>query len=277
MRLLLALALLAWASSTPAIAGRIEVRLVEPSSEPRSGRLIIFARPVDDDQVPGSVDGSPFAPDGLAVAARDVASWAPGQTVAIDGGNSASFPVHFAQLPRGRYQLQAVLDLNRNYNYNGRGKGDIISPVTETELPGPVELELRDSIEESDSTAESPGPANVTPLKFLSRRLSRFTGRATHISGWIALPPGYAKTRGRWPVVFSSDGFGSDLTSARRQAESMADRMSSGAFAPMVWVFLDRGSWSLCRLLGAGMLAATQSNSWMRRLRQERENNASGS
>jgi hypothetical protein len=241
MKLSFAAALLLLLTAAQAWAIPIEVMLTVPTAEPVSGRLIIFARPVAADKsVPASVDGSPFAPEGVAVTARDVTSLATGQVVTVDG-DADSFPDSFSKLPPGSYRLQAVLDRNLDYNYNGRGDADIVSPVIEAKLPGPVaRLELRDVVK-GDSPAAIADHRGVVGLDFISRRLSRFKGRPVHIRGWIALPPGYQpKARSTWPVVFSSDGFGSTLSSGRNQAVAMAGRMAKGDFAPMIWVFLDQ-------------------------------------
>jgi len=220
----------------------IEVRYSAPSGEPVSGRLIIFARRIDGgDAAASSIDGSPFAPDRVAATARDVASLAPGQTVQL-GSDSDSFPVAFEQLPPGQYLLQAVLDRNRDYNYNGRGEGDVVSPVVEARLPGPpVRLDLREILKADAPDFETENPSQVVALDFISPRLSRFKGQPVHLRGWLALPPGYdRKAPKTWPTVYSTDGFGSTLASAHRQASDTALRMNRGDYSPMIWVFLDQ-------------------------------------
>src|SRR3546814_4291842 len=69
--------------------------------------------------------------------------------------------------------------------------------------------------------------------------MTGFSGRATAIKGWVALPPGYADGKGSYPTVYSDGGFGSTLASAKMSAAGVAAMMAKGEMPPMIWVFLD--------------------------------------
>ncbi|HEX6771358.1 MAG TPA: hypothetical protein VF126_04980, partial [Acidobacteriaceae bacterium] len=106
---------------------------------PVSGRLLIFARKAEAaaaDKNSGSEDGkkkvdiSEFHPTDTSVAAQEIHDLAPGSAVEIDLDRVA-FPAAFSNMPRGDYELQAVLDLDHNYNYGGRDAEDWESPVFE--------------------------------------------------------------------------------------------------------------------------------------------------
>src|SRR3546814_11741378 len=60
--------------------------------------------------------------------------------------------------------------------------------------------------------------------------MTGFSGRATAIKGWVALPPGYADGKGSYPTVYSDGGFGSTLDSAKMSAAGVAAMMAVGVF-----------------------------------------------
>lgn len=255
LRLALALATgLVAVSATPLLAEPIAVPVVTPKDlgDEGSGRLIVFAQKVEPGAKPqDAVDTSPFEPTGTAIAAIEVSSLKPGRT-AIVGTDLDAFPAAWSTLAPGTYRIQAVFDRNHDYNYGGRGAGDLVSPVVEARLPGPVPtLSLDREIAGQDFAAWlaalppearagiEPGLTSVEPLSVHSAALSRFWGRDTAIEGWVALPPGYAKGGDTYPTVYSDGGFGSTSDSAHASAARTAAMMAKGDLPPMIWVFLD--------------------------------------
>lgn len=241
------------AAAAPALAEpvAIEVTTAPSIQAPQSGRILVFAHRVE----PGApasneVDSSPFEPTGTAVAGREVQALTSGRPAIVDGETDA-FPTPFSQLPPGTYRFQAVLDRNHDYNYGGRGAGDIVSPVVEARLPGAApRLVLTNIVPEPDvaaSLAAQPEAARAAynravPLDFVSARLSAFWGRPIHIRGWIMLPPGYRANGPRFPVVYTTGGFGSNLLSARNMAALAGVGMEAGQYPAMIWVSLDESS-----------------------------------
>src|SRR5690606_8137149 len=218
--------------------------------------LIVFAQRIE----PGAaaqdeVDSSPFNPTGTAVAAREVQSFSAGQVALVDGEVDA-FPTAFSQLPPGTYRLQAVLDRNHDYNYGGRGAGDIVSPVVEATLPGPLptltlsrtlpappEDAALARVPEARREAVRAAMAALVPVDFASPSLTAFWGRPIHLRGWIALPPGYrADGPETYPTVYWTHGFGGNLANSRGTAADTVRRMAAGELPPMIWVFLDESS-----------------------------------
>jgi hypothetical protein len=247
----LAACLLAFA--TPAFADpvAIEVTTAPAIQGPQSGRILVFAHRVEPDAPAATeVDSSPFEPTGTAVAGREVQALIPGRPAVVDGETDA-FPTPFSQLPPGTYRFQAVLDRNHDYNYGGRGAGDIVSPVVEARLPGPApHLVLTNIVPEPDRAAALAGQPEAAraafnravALDFVSPRLSVFWGRPVHIRGWVMLPPGYRPNGPRFPVVYTTHGFGSTLNSARSMAAIAGAEMDAGHYPPMIWVSLDHSS-----------------------------------
>ncbi|HEY1607512.1 MAG TPA: alpha/beta hydrolase [Allosphingosinicella sp.] len=252
-----AFALLLALVGAPALADPVTIPVAAaPGTEkPLSGRLIVFAQRIDPGAPPqGQVDSSPFHPTDTAVAAREVEALAPAQVAIVDGETDA-FPTAFSKLPPGTYRLQAVLDRNHDYNYGGRGPGDLLSPVVEAHLPGPLPtLMLSNMVAEPSldamlarlPEAERAGARAAyeatRPVDFVSPSLSAFWGRPVHVKGWIALPPGYRPGGPTFPVVYWTHGFGGTLASARATAARAIQQMAAGRWAPMIWVCLDESS-----------------------------------
>jgi len=255
LRLALALATgLVAVGATPLLAEPIAVPVITPKDlgDDDSGRLIVFAQKVEPGTKPqDAVDTSPFEPTGTAIAAIEVSSLKPGRT-AIVGTDVDAFPAAWSTLAPGTYRIQAVFDRNHDYNYGGRGAGDLVSPVVEARLPGPVPtLSLDREIAGQDFAAWlaalspearagiAPGLTSVEPLSVHSTPLSRFWGRDTPIEGCVPLPPGYASGGDTYPTVYSDGGFGSTNDSARASAARTAAMMAKGELPSMIWVFLD--------------------------------------
>src|SRR6476469_2508104 len=149
------LALLAFAGSA-ALADPVAIPVTAAPSVHGllSGRVLVFAHRVEPGAAPETeIDSSPFAPTETAVAAREIDALAAGQVATVDA-EIGTFPAPFSALPPGTYRFQAVLDRNHDYNYGGRGVGDIVSPVVEARLPGPVpRLVLTTIVPEPDLAA----------------------------------------------------------------------------------------------------------------------------
>jgi uncharacterized protein (DUF2141 family) len=220
------IAILALLVATPAAAQQtahatIPVTLGTGITGVQSGRIIVFTHKVAEGApAPAEVDTSAFEPTGTAIAARETWSLAPGDVASIDG-DSDSFPTAFSKLPAGTYAFQAVLDRNHDYNYGGRGAGDIVSPVVEAAMPGPIPTLTLDSVVPAETVearlarlpaarraAVEAALPNVKAVDFISPALSQFWGRPMHIRGWVALPPGNGAGGKSFPTVYSTWGFG---------------------------------------------------------------------
>ena len=243
------------AQQTAPLSNTIPVTLAPAVAGPESGRVIVFAKRVEPGDKPVTeIDTSPFEPTGTAIAARDVGALTPGEVAGIDT-ETDTFPAAFGALPPGTYRFQAVLDRNHDYNYAGRGGGDIVSPVVEARLPGPLplltlnetlpEVTMEASLDRMAADRAASLRANIAKtvsIDFVSPSLSAFWGRPVHIRGWAALPPSYRKDGPRYPTVFSTGGFGSSLMSAQGSAAGMIDLMAKGDAPPMIWIYLDESS-----------------------------------
>ncbi|MGH8183427.1 MAG: enterochelin esterase, partial [Rhodanobacteraceae bacterium] len=231
------LAIAAQAPAQPAPHRLFRVTLDGASTQPASGRLLLFAIPAREAEAHAKggkvteVDTSEFGFTRTAVAAMDVTHLAPGQSVIIDA-DALAFPEGFSKLAAGDYDMQAVLDVNHDYNYSGRTAGDLVSAVTPVQFGDTAAVP---SLRLTRELAHKPEPWTVpafVPAKdrtklaqairdaqpharvidFLSTALTQFWGRPMHIQGWVLLPPGYAKHPDkRYPTVYYTMGFGAAL------------------------------------------------------------------
>nr|WP_231873836.1 alpha/beta hydrolase-fold protein [Luteibacter rhizovicinus] len=244
------------ASHTPPI---VLVKLDGAAKRPVSGRLLVFATLAKNAKAQAKggkvtqVDADPWHPTRTAVAAREIVRLAPEQTTEIDT-DAVAFPTRFSELPAGEYLLQAVLDQDHNYNYSGRDTGDLVSPIISVRLPLVVSPTLalvqvqadpdpwQLDWETPEIRADAPEARRSTqPLDVTSRLLSHFSGRPTHMRGWVLLPPGYnSGARTRYPTVYFTHAYGGDKNSLVDDVVTVHLATSKGEMPPMIWVFLDQ-------------------------------------
>jgi hypothetical protein len=215
--------------------------------KPASGRLLIF---LEAGSGAKQVSANEFKPSATSIAAREI-SLVPGASIDVDVDDVA-FPAPFSSLKPGTYQAQAVLDVGHTYSYTGPAAGDLESPVVPLANWTPGSGDEPTFVLDHAMAAPAPRPLQlkpdeisaaeklVTPVDFVSPDLTAFSGRETHIRGWVVLPPGYAEhPRQHYPTVYWTHGFGGKLDTIRPSALMMASRMGAGKMPPMIWIFLD--------------------------------------
>jgi hypothetical protein len=221
---------------------------------PVSGRLLVFMKRGSGDS---ALDAGEFDPKTATpvtwIAAKEVTRLAPGESVEVDAGADA-FPQRFTEMPPGRYEAQALLDIGHNYNYVGNTPAnwtsEVISlgdwnPVSSAE---PVLVLSRHPSEEMKRRAAHLALVIVNRLKLsnvrleemVSPALSSFWGHPVKISAWVVLPPRYSgRAAGSYPTVYWTHGFGGNLESALFNGNKIRQRMNAGQLPPMIWVMLD--------------------------------------
>jgi len=212
-------------------------------STPASGRLLIFLTAGTGAK---SVDGNPFRPSAVYVAAKEIPQLAPGASVEIDTDDLA-FPKGFSSLAAGDYQAQAVLDVAHTYNYAGRGPGDLISDVVDLKAFAPGQSAepsfiLNAVIPEPATPPDQPAgfDRDAHLEDFVSPALTAFYGRPVHLRGWVIVPPAYNATASRrYPTVYWTHGFGGTLARIKLFGAQIYQRMAKGKMPPMIWVMLD--------------------------------------
>ncbi|HEX4165330.1 MAG TPA: alpha/beta hydrolase-fold protein [Bryobacteraceae bacterium] len=210
------------------------------------GRLLIFVKKGSGDR---EVDTDELRPADTWVTAREVHDLTPGASIEVDASQVA-FPKPFSKIPRGDYEAQAVLDVDRSYNYSGRGAQDWISDVIPLAHWSPGEgdepvLTLTGHPQSGHRTTMSARktiehPETVRDEEVTSSSLSRFWGREIKLKAWVVLPPGYtAGNQQHYPTVYWTHGFGGTFKYSRAEALKIEQRMTNGKMPPMIWVMVD--------------------------------------
>ncbi len=209
---------LSMCASEPGRGPRFVVRL-DPgvASGPVTGRLIVA---IDDGGAGGreprrrigEVVGGP-----KLLLARDVDDWAPGESIAIDGG-ADSYPAEgVSRFEAGEYRVQVVLRTNPDLRVLN-APGDLHSKVAAGVRVDPGEgveavalvLDRREPLEEMPEDTE-----RVKYLRLPSAKLSAFHGRPMFVRVAVALPKGHGEEPGRtYPVWVQVGGYGSRFTEA---------------------------------------------------------------
>ncbi|MBB3227395.1 enterochelin esterase-like enzyme [Luteibacter sp. Sphag1AF] len=247
-----------------AVAHRIvRVSLDGASSSASSGRLLVFAtlastaKASAKDGKVEQVDTNPFKPQAVSIAAREVSRIEPGASIDIDT-DTLAYPAGFSTLPEGDYLFQAVLDVDHSYNYTGRHAGDLVSDVVPVHVaPGSAvpTLKLAHALPAKDMWTLPPSVPQVvrdalpearqhaTAETMVSPALSAFWGRPIAVRAWVVTPPGYdAKASTRYPVVYSTHGFGGGFDRFATSMVGVYSAMAKKEMPPMIWVFLDEAS-----------------------------------
>lgn len=234
-------------------ATQFQVTLPADMTTPVSGRLLVFARPIDPaaTQLPDSVDASSFEPrDGVVVAAQEVTAWAPGHTVDLDADLTA-YPAAFKDVAPGPYAVQVVLDRQHTYAGYGRGAGNLVSRVVALDLPTGGAVALTHALPAADpwqlpASAPAQTLADVAAARSSihdyavpSAVMTHFQGRPEALKGYVVLPPGYEAGKQRYPVVYWFHGFGGPPFNLTMTAVRFQRMMARGEIAPMIWVVTD--------------------------------------
>lgn len=232
------LALLAWAALSaflPAVVDaqpRFEIHL--PASwedEALEGRLLLFVSRRDEGEPRFQVSNGP---DTQLVFGMDVRDWQGEAPVTLDAG-AAGYPLRsLADLPAGRYRVQALLNRYERFTLaDGRelllppdkGEGQKLErkPGNLFSVPRSVELapERSDPITlRIDQVIPPVAPPEDTPyvkhIRMQSELLSEFWGRPTYLGAHVLLPEGFDEhPQARYPLVISHGHFPKDFSGFR--------------------------------------------------------------
>lgn len=231
------------ATPPPPRAGlRFEVTLGAALAQaPVTGRLFVVAARSDAKEPRLGIGRTGMDAD--PVFAHDVARVDARRPGVIDGG-AAAFPLQrLADLPRGRYVVQAVLDTNQDLK-GVNAPGNLYSrPVTLQLDPAsarPVRLQLTERL------GPDTLPADTDVLRYVkirSEKLSRFWERPIYLRAGVILPRGYAAdTATRYPLRVHIGGYGARYTGVARMMQPGSDfatAWADDATPKMLTVMLD--------------------------------------
>jgi S-formylglutathione hydrolase FrmB len=202
------------------------------SAEPFTGRVYVMLEPGPGQQPrfgPNWFRPGPFF-------AVDVMDCKPGDTVVL-GQDALAFPAPLAELKRGVYSIQAVMDFDHGWrdfsNAPGNGYSRAVSQELDPIESGAVELHI-DQVVEPQPFPESD---RVKLVDIKSELLSAFHGRDVHLRAGVVLPASYAdESDRRYPVIYEVPGFGGRHYGAARAAQRNATDVDG---VEMLYVVLD--------------------------------------
>ncbi len=238
-RLILFLALTLALGAHFSASAQIKLRIsladnVDGVAAPVSGRLLVFMR--KDDGKPTDGFGTAYNdPNAVWVSGTEVTGLAPGGSIEIDP-DALSFPAPFSAALSGSYQIFALLDRDHSYTYGGPASGDVYSQVVKTAAPfSSADLKLYKAIPERKLEV----PANARLVEFESPMLSAFWGRPIKMKASVILPPGYEKSKEKYPTVYNISGYGGTHLNPLRGAAQREKEMIEGKRPEMISVFLE--------------------------------------
>jgi enterochelin esterase-like enzyme len=244
LALLLALTLTTLASSPARVSAQKQklhftVTLASAlSSEPVSGRLLVFMTK-SSEPLP-VIQPSLFDLDKVWVAAKEVHNLNPGKPIEFDPDDIAS-PAPLSTAQPGDYQVMALLDVNHSYPYSDMGEGDLRSEVVSARGLNPsatdsIQLTLAKRVADEHPIADTETTKLVT---YQSTLLSAFWGRPIMMRAGVLLPPSYATSKGRYPVIYRVHGFGGSHRNAWTAGAALYKKMADKKLPEMINVYLD--------------------------------------
>jgi S-formylglutathione hydrolase FrmB len=208
------------------------------SSEPVSGRLLVFM--TKGTEPTPVIEPSLFDLSKVWVAAREVHNLTPGKPIEIDPDDIAS-PAPLSTAEPGDYQVMALLDVNHSYSYSDMGEGDLRSEVFVVRGLRPAETESISLTLTRQVVDEHPIAENETTriVTFESPSLSAFWGKPILMRAGVLLPPSYATSKVRYPVVYRVHGFGGSYRNAWTAGAALYKKMAEKKLPEMINVYLD--------------------------------------
>jgi hypothetical protein len=256
---------LCWLAGSLAAAPSFRVRLGEGAAQaPLDGRLIVA--------VSRTLEGEPrFQVQwGLATAqvfGLDVDGWRPGSTVEMASAAIGSPLPTLADLPPGRYSVQAVLNVYETFHRadgqvlklhadHGEGQawnrspGNLYSrPLTvDVTASGVTELALTEVI---PPLAPPQDTTYIRHVRVQSKLLSAFWGRPVLLGAAVLVPRDFDQSTQRYPIAFQQGHFSADFRGFRETPASGSDEGSGrrGAGPAAYQLYQDWTSGRLPRML----------------------------
>ena len=202
-----------------------------------SGRLFVFL-----DRGGEAVDRIKvgFLPEGVWLAAKEVAYWKAGDTVELNPDEMA-FPQGFSKAAKGDYVVMALLDRDHTFARERQDAGDLTSAVTVLKALDPADA-VAVALELSAVTparAATPDTEQVKYVRFESPRLSAFFGRPIYMQAGVVVPKGHTADGPALPTVYHIHGFGGNYREAFAKGERISAAIEAGEAFRAVHVFLD--------------------------------------
>ncbi len=183
-----------------------------PFPKPLSGRLYVMTAEDDARQAP-RFGPNWFRPEPFF--ARDFTNWN-GETPLVLDGNCDGFPGPLAELKPARYQVQAVVRVNRDTHKIGDGAGNVYGPVVTADLDPKRDAVVALTVDSAAIDRPFQETSRVKLVETPSPLLSAFHKRPIKHRAAVILPKGVEKGSAgpKRPALYIIPGFGGDHTMA---------------------------------------------------------------
>ena len=197
-------------------------------SAPVDGRLIVV--------VSKKLEGEPrfqvsWGLETQQIFGMDVDGWKPGDAVEVRG-KAMGAPLHtLADLPPGKYNVQAVLNVYETFRRadghvvklhpdHGEGQqwnrspGNLYSKPQQVEVQASsvTQLELTEAIPAIDAPKDT---KYIRHVRIESKRLTEFWGRAVYLNASVLVPRDFDESTQHYPVAFLQDHFSGNVRGFR--------------------------------------------------------------
>ena len=196
-----------------------------------TGRLLLFISNNENDEPRFQVNNGP---DTQLVFGVDVHQWQGAEPVILDAG-AAGYPLRsIAELPPGRYRVQALLNRYERFTLSDgrslllppdKGEGQKLErkPGNYFSLPAWISLDPKAAqpvsiaLDQVIPAIEAPQDTRyVKHIRLKSELLSEFWGRPTYLGAHVLLPEGFDEhPEARYPLIVSHGHFPRDFDSIR--------------------------------------------------------------
>lgn len=176
------------------------------SEAPRTGRVILFLSSDTSVEPRMAFNWLSRQP----IFAQNVERLTPDQPISLD--KLSGYPTDLAELPPGKYTVQAVLHVNPDRPHSGTATGNLYSKSAVMELDpktsGRVALELSARVKQRNRDLNSD---TMKSVRLRSRCLSEFHQRDVFLRALVMLPDAYVANPDRkFPSIYCIPGFGGD-------------------------------------------------------------------
>lgn len=174
--------------------------------EPFTGRVLIF--------LSAERSGEPrLAHHWLSrepILSQDVSDWAPGEPLQLK--HLKGYPYELAEIPEGKYAVQAVMHTNVDQPHSGKAAGNLYSRTKTVDFDantsGVIRIKISREVKEDRHDVNS---ENAKSVRIRSECLSKFHGRDVFLRCFLSLPTAYLENpTKKFPALYVIPGFGGD-------------------------------------------------------------------
>lgn len=144
------------------------------------------------------------------ILSQDVSNWEPGKPLRLS--HLQGYPYELAEIPSGKYAVQAVMHTNIDQPHSGKAAGNLYSRSKtldfDAKTSGVIRLKIGRKEKEGRPDVDT---ENAKSVRIRSECLSKFHGRDVFLRCMVSLPTAYLENpTKRFPALYVIPGFGGD-------------------------------------------------------------------